>query len=239
MRQTRVFTVGAAIVLFLMACAPSRDVLTLSDLDPKLEFLELVGMDVVLVDYPVVGIERYNEFFKSSALIYFAMDFSISMVNDATANLKNYARDHVAGAVMDENIQELIGDTPPDQLSTEQSLAVMRMERERGRISDHEREYFAATAGHLGLATLALARGIKEAPTLIKRGKRLLLNVVSDFNLFGFPKFWEIRPVYDGLNESIDRLTYVAERAPILVEDIAVLISGFKELSEGGEVEEL
>ena len=232
MRRRIWFIVLTGTIYLSWGCAPYRAELTLSDLDPKLEFLEWTSLDVLLIDYPVTGLEKYNEFFKSSALIYFTMEFSGAMVSDATANLKNYARDHVAAEAMDENIQELIGDTPPDQLTIEQSLAVMRMEREQDRISEHEREYFATTLGQMGLATLALARGIKEAPRLIKKGKQMLVSVISDFNILGFPKFWEVKPVYDGLHESIDRLSYVAERAPILVEDIAVLISGFQELSE-------
>jgi hypothetical protein len=60
-------------ILVLSGCA-GRAVLTLSDLDPKFEFLEELGIQVVLIDYPTTGIDRYNEFFKSSALIYFTAE---------------------------------------------------------------------------------------------------------------------------------------------------------------------
>ncbi|MFB0517045.1 MAG: hypothetical protein ACETWG_10660 [Candidatus Neomarinimicrobiota bacterium] len=231
MKRILTLSTIAVVTLFLSGCAPSRAVLTLSDLDPKLAFLEEHGIYVALIDYPVTGIEKYNEFFKSSALIYYTAELAGSMVNDATANLKRFARDRLAGAVMDENIRELIGDTPPDQLSVEQSLAVMRMEQERDRITQHEVEYFATTIGELGIASFALVRGIKETPDLIRSGGALLTNVKDDFTIFGIPRFWEIRPVVEGLNESIDRLKHVRDKAPVIVEDIAVLISGIKELS--------
>jgi hypothetical protein len=223
-------------ILVLLGCA-GRAVLTLSDLDPKFEFLEELGIQVVLIDYPTTGIDRYNEFFKSSALIYFTTELSQSMVNNAAANLKNYARDHLAAGIMEENIQELIGDTPSDQLTVEQSLAVMRMEKEQNRISDNESRYFFSMAGQLGIASLALIRGAKEAPDLIKKGRRLITHAWEDFTIMGIPRFWDIEPVVSGLDESIGRLKHVTEIAPILIEDIAVLLKGFKELSATKEIE--
>jgi hypothetical protein len=227
---------ASAGILIFSGCA-GRAILTLSDIDPKFEFLEDVGIQVVLIDYPTTGIDRYNEFFKSSALIYFTAELSQSMVNNAAANLKNYARDHLAAGIMEENIQELIGDTPQDQLTIEQSLAVMRMEKEHDRITENESRYFFSMAGQLGIASLALIRGAKEAPDLVKKGKLLITHAWEDFTIMGFPRFWDIEPVVSGLDESIGRLQHVTEIAPVLIEDIAVLLRGFKELSATGEVE--
>jgi hypothetical protein len=225
-----------AVLLLLTGCA-GRAVLTLSDLDPKFEVLEDLGIQVVLIDYPITGIDRYNEFFKSSALIHFTAELSQSMVNNAAVNLKNYARDHLAAGIMEENIQELIGDTPPDQLTVEQSLAVLRMEKEHDRITDNESRYFFTMAGQLGIASLALIRGVKEAPDLIKKGKLLITHAWEDFTIMGIPRFWDIEPVVSGLDESLGRLKYVTEIAPVLIEDIAVLLRGLKELSATAEVE--
>jgi hypothetical protein len=223
-------------LLILSGCA-GRAVLTLSDLDPKFEFLEELGIQVVLIDYPTTGIDRYNEFFKSSALIYFTAELSQSMVNNAAANLKNYARDHLAAGIMEENIQEFIGDTPSDQLTVEQSLAIMRMEKEHDRITENEARYFFSMAGQLGIASLALIRGAKETPDLIKKGKLLITHAWEDFTIMGIPRFWDIEPVVSGLDESLGRLKHVTEIAPVLIEDIVVLLRGFKELSAIGEKE--
>jgi hypothetical protein len=159
------------------------------------------------------------------------------MVNNAAANLKNYARDHLAAVIMEENIQELIGDTPSDQLTVEQSLAVMRMEKEHNRISDNESRYFFSMAGQLGIASLALIRGAQETPDLIKKGKLLITHAWEDFTIMGIPRFWDIRPVVLGLDESLGRLKHVTQIAPVLIEDIAVLLRGFKELKATGEQE--
>ncbi|MFC1619968.1 hypothetical protein ACFL45_08485 [Candidatus Neomarinimicrobiota bacterium] len=237
MRKTHLLIALAIAGLLLLSGCAGRAVLTLSDLDPKFEFLEELGIQVVLIDYTTTGIDRYNEFFKSSALIYFTAELSQAMVNNAAANLKNYARDHLAAGIMEENIQELIGDTPSDQLTVEQSLAVMRMEKEQNRISDNESRYFFSMAGQLGIASLALIRGAKEAPDLIKKGKRLITHVWQDFTIMGIPRFWDIEPVVSGLDESLGRLKHVTVIAPVLIEDIVVLLQGFKELSATREIE--
>ena len=232
-RMKRLLSVAVVVAIGLLtaSCGSSRAVLTLSDLDPKLEFLEEVGIVVELIDYPKTGIDSYNEFFRSSALIYFTMDVSRAMVVNATANLKRYAMDHMAKIAMDENLRELVGDTPAEELSTEQSIAVMRMEKERKRISRNERKYYVTMAGQLAIGTLALGRGIKETPDLVKEGKALLRNVRADFTYMGIPKFWEFPGVIKGLDESIDRLNEVRKDAPALVEDITVLWRGFQALS--------
>jgi hypothetical protein len=235
--KTRFLAVCTTAALLILSGCAGRAVLTLSDIDPKFEFLEDLGIQVILIDYPTTGIGRYNEFFKSSALIYFTAELSQSMVNNAAASLKNYARDHLAAGIMEESIQEFIGDTPPDQLTVGQSLAVMRMEREHDRITDNESQYFFSMAGQLAIASLALIRGAKEAPDLIKKGKRLITHVWGDFTIMGIPRFWDIEPVVSGLDESLGRLKHVIEIAPVLIEDIAVLLRGFEELSTTGEVE--
>ena len=217
-------------IVLLTGCA-SRGYVTLSDLDSRFEFLDEAGIEIALVDYSISGIEKYNDYFKSCAIIFFASNVSHAMVNGATANLKKYAQDHLSKMTMDENIEELIGDTPHDDLSIEQSTAIMRMEKERGKISLNEKKYFVLMAGQLGIGSLLLIRGIKETPNLLKRGRNLLTDVRNDFSLNGFPKFWLIPAVTEGIKESTERLNQVRQDAPVLVEDIKVLYDAFHMLS--------
>jgi len=218
-------------IVLLTGCGASRAYVTLSDLDSRFEFLDEAGIEIALVDYTLSGVEKYNEFFKSCAIIYFASNVSHAMVNDATANLKKYAQDHLSKMTMDENIEELIGDTPHDDLSIEQSTAIMRMEKERGKLSLNEKKYFVLMAGQLGIGSLVLIRGIKETPDLLKSGRNLLTDVRNDFSHNGFPKFWLIPAVTQGIKESTERLNQVWKDAPVLVEDIKVLYDAFHMLS--------
>ena len=215
----------------LTGCSTTRAYLTLSDLDPRFEFLHEAGIEIVLTDYVVSDIEKYNEFFKSTAIIAFTLDLSHSMIKDATANLKKYAQDHLAKMTMDENIEEIIGDTPHDELSVEQSVAIMRMEKERDRISHNEKKYFVFMGGQIGIGSLSLLRGIKETPKLLKRGRLLLTDIREDFYSNGIPKFWTISSVSKGIKESTERLNKVRQDAPVLVEDMKVLYEAFKMLS--------
>ena len=223
------------LILFVCAllpgCGASRAFVTLSDLDSRFEVLNEAGIEIVLTDYIVSDIEKYNDFFKSSAIIAFTLDLSHSMTNDATANLKKYAQDHLAKMTMDENIEELIGDTPHDELSVEQSVAIMRMEKERDKISHNEKKYFIFMGGQIGIGSLSLLRGIKEVPTLLRRGRSLLTDVRGDFSSNGYFKFWVVPNVSKGIKESIERLNKVRQDAPVLVEDMKVLYEAFKMLS--------
>lgn len=218
-------------IVLLTGCGASRAYVTLSDLDSRFEFLDEAGIEIALVDYTLSGVEKYNEFFKSCAIIYFASNVSHAMVNDATANLKKYAQDHLSKMTMDENIEELIGDTPHDDLSIEQSNAIMRMEKERGKLSLNEKKYFVLMAGQLAIGSLLLIRGIKETPDLLKSGRNLLTDVGEDFSHKGFPMFWLIPAVTQGIKESTERLNQVRKDAPELVEDIKILYDAFHMLS--------
>jgi len=215
----------------LTGCGASRAYLTLADLDPRFEALEESGLEIRLTDYVISDIEKYDDFFKSSAIISFTFDLSHSMVNEATSNLKKYAQDHLAKMTMDENIEELIGDTPHDQLGVEQSVAIMRMEKEQDRISHNEKKYFIFMGGQIGIGFISLLRGVKEAPTLLKRGRSLLYNIGDDFSSDGVPKILSISSVSEGIKESIERLNKVRQDAPVLVEDMKVLYDAFKMLS--------
>ena len=203
-----------------------------SDLDPKLSVLpEKLGIDIELIDYPVIGVENHDNFHKSTAIILTTYAVTKWMVDDATWNLKKYAQDHLAKIAMDTNLVELIGDTPHDQLTVEQSAAVLRMEKERDQISSDESRYFLKTTANIGIGVLSLTRSVKELPDLIKTGGSMISNVGSDFNFRGIPELWAIGGATKSLKESISRLNAVKNDAPVLLEDMKVLVDAFRSLS--------
>ena len=230
-KDSRIYLLAFLICALFPGCSTSRAYLTLSDIDPRFEVLNDAGIQIILTDYVVSDIEKYNEFFKSSAIISFTFNLSHSMIKDATANLKKYAQDHLAKMTMDENIEEMIGDTPHDSLSVEQSIAIMRLEKERDRISHNEKKYFIFMGGQIGIGFLALLRGIKETPSLLKQGRLLLTDIREDFSTNGIPDFLAISNVSKGMIESTERLNKVRKGAPVLVEDMKVLYEAFKMLS--------
>ena len=224
--------VTAVLAFSIIGCGAGRSALYLSDLDPKFRVLpDKLGIDVVLNDYPVVGIENHNNFHKSTAIILTTYSITREMVDDATSNLKKYAMDHIALMAMNENIDSLIGDTPHDQLTVEQSAAVMRMEKERDNISSDETKYFFLTGANLGIGMLSLARSVNEIPDLLSTGKSMITDVRSDFTYMGIPKLWAIPAATMSLNESVERLNSVKNDAPILLEDMKVLVDAFRALS--------
>lgn len=232
MRKLISAAAAALMALLIAGCGAGRSTLYLSDLDPKFRVLpDKLGIDVVLNDYPVVGIENHNNFHKSTAIILTTFSITKEMVDDATSNLKKYAMDHIAKMTMDENIDSLIGDTPHDELTVEQSAAVLRMEKERDNISSNETKYFLVTGANLGIGVLSLIRSIREIPDLLGNGKSMIINVRSDFTYMGIPKIWAIPAATTSLNESINRLNAVKNDAPILLEDMKVLVDAFRALS--------
>lgn len=232
MRKIISTCIVALLALLIAGCGAGRSTLYLSDLDPKFRVLpDKLGIDVVLNDYPVVGIENHNNFHKSTAIILTTYSITKEMVDDATSNLKKYAMDHIAKMTMDENIDSLIGDTPHDELTVEQSAAVLRMEKERDNISSDETKYFLSTGANLGIGVLSLIRSIQEIPDLLGNGKSMLTNVRSDFTFMGIPKFWAIPAATTSLNESIKRLNAIKNDAPVLLEDMKVLVDAFRALS--------
>lgn len=221
------------LVVTLLGCGVGRMNLYLSDLDPKIDTVsQKLGIDVILYDYPKVGVKRHDEFHKSTAIILTTFEVTQWMVNDATKNLKRYAQDHLAKMTMDDNITELIGDTPHDSLTLEQAAAVMKMEKERQNISQDEAKYFITTGANIGVAVLSLTKFVKEVPKLILTGTAMIANVKADFTfLFIIPKVWRMPGAVKGLKESVNRLKSVKNDAPVLLEDSIVLVSAFRALN--------
>ena len=221
------------LVVTLLGCGVGRMNLYLSDLDPKIDTVSKeLGIDVILNDYPKVGVKKHDEFHKSTAIILTTFEVTKWMINDATKNLKRYAQDHLAKMTMDENITELIGDTPHDQITVEQAAAVMKMEKERDNISEDETKYFVTTSVNIGVGILSLTRFGKEVPKLIITGTAMIANVKGDFTfLFVIPKFWRVPGAIKGLKESVNRLKSVKNDAPVLLEDSIVLVEAIRALN--------
>ena len=123
-----------------------------------------------------------------------------------------------------ESIKEITEDTPPAEYTTEQSIAIMKLAKQKNRVNKDELKYFATTSASLGVGVYALGKGVKEVGDLILDGTKLLKNVKST-------KPWLIPAATKGLKGCITNLKGVKKNAPTTLEEMKVLLEGFKALS--------
>jgi len=146
------------------------------------------------------------------------------MTTTSTGQLKKFAMSKAADAAMKDNISGLVGNTPPEQWTTEQSFAVMKMAKAQGKINSDEVKYFATTAGSIGIAVISLGKGVKEAKDLLPKAQELLQNVKS-------VKPTLIPAATKGIKGSTGNLNNVVKNTPKMLEEMKVLLDGFKALS--------
>ena len=218
--------------LLVVSLGAQKYELTLADIEPALAgtgIAEQIGFadKESIVTYMKIGKSSYDDFFKTSAKLNGLSVLATVMTTTATGQLKKYAMSKAADEAMQDNIKEFVGDVPPEEWSTEQSLAVMRMAKEQDNISKDEEEYFVNTALSLGIVAASLIKGMGEVGDLIKDGKSLIKNITK-----AKLKWKQINPAKKGLKGSIKNLKNFKTNTPEAAEEMAVLVKGFKMLSE-------
>ncbi len=200
-----------------------KKTLTLADIEPKLAKLSLGDIEFNGVKYLSIGVPEYDKFFRSAAKLDGLVRVTRKMTNGSTKNLKNYAISKVANAAMQDNIQGLVGNKPPERWTRAEQISVMKMARAQGEISDDEKRYFARTAGNLAIASGALLKGIDAAYDLSKTGYRLqkTKTVLKDAVALA---------AAEGFTVSLKNLDSVTKNGPPMAEEITVLIRAFNAL---------
>ena len=199
-------------------------VLTLADIEPKLAALELGDWEFTGIKYDHIGVSEYDEFFKSAAKLHGLVLLNQEMAGAATKSLKKYAMSRAADEAMKENIDGLVGDTPPEEWTTEQNVAVMKMAKAQKKISADETKYFAKTAGTMAIGVAALSKGLETAQDLAAQGAELQGNTSKVKKL-------KIPAAVKGTKRSLEHVKAAGEEGPALAEEINVLISAFRALS--------
>ncbi|MCP5005735.1 MAG: hypothetical protein GY941_17635 [Planctomycetes bacterium] len=222
----------AITLILLIGCATSaKYYLTVADIEPKLAYLN--GSDYGFVDddskngfvtYVQIGDQGYDDFFKSAAKLDGLVILGKGMTTTATGQLKKFAKSKASYEEMKDNVKKLVGDTPPEQWTTKQSFAVMKMAKQQNKISSDEAKYLATTAGSMGIVVVALGKGVKEATDLLPKGEELLENVKS-------LSLTIITSATKGVKESVENLNGVVTNTPKLLEEMKVILEGFKALS--------
>ena len=211
--------------------AKPKNTLTVGDIEPKLKDMPLVG-DIKFkgIKYDEIGVPEYDGFFKSSAKIHGLIELNQKLAEGATKSLKKFAMSKMADEAMKENIQGLVGDTPPKKWTVEQNIAVMKMAEEQDKISADEKRYFAQSAGTLAIGMAALTKGLETVKELMEQGKGLKESTAD-------LKKTKIPAAAKGSKTSLDHLQEAKEKGPALAEELKVLTTAFQALSAGDDEE--
>gem|GEM_PF-2158018 len=227
-RQISAMTLSALILILFSSCAVEKE-LTIADIEPGLAKFNIaheygIADEEGLVTYFSIGDDHFDRFFKTAAKLDGLVLLTRAMTTSATGQLKKYAMSKAADEALQDNIRELVGDTPPEEYSAEQSVAVMQLAKQKNKVSAEETKYFATTSLSLGVAVYALAKGIGEARDLFRDGQSMLQNIQS-------LEPYLIPAATQGLRGSLNNLSNVIEHAPPTLEEMKILYEGFKMLS--------
>jgi len=228
----KIFRLGIVAMILLSANAGVAAVLSLSDIDPNLAPLAKTELDPFFkqkVEYQVVGMDKYYKFFKSSAITYAGLLVGETAATATSAKLKGYARTMAAKSAVDDSVKEIMGDTPADKMSTEQSIALLKLKKKKGELSEDETKYFISSAVNIGLIAVALNTSIQNAASLIDTGKELQGSVKNDFigmNALKLPG------VTTGIANSMTQLARVPSQGVGVAKELTIMIEAMKMLSE-------
>jgi hypothetical protein len=218
------------VALCLAGPAAAQDrLLTLHDVSPDLGRLiggtELDFVAKAKIGYGVTGRGEYDQFFRESAIAYGGMTVGRGLTDDATIKLKGYARNKAAIAELDAQIKEITGGAPPEQWTTEQSLAVLQAAKEKDRLSDEENAYVLATSARVAATIPVVHASIASSQNLLGQTDGLVRGAPSAFGVL------RAAGVVRNLNRSAGRIRVIPTEGTSLVESLTVLSRGLSMLS--------
>jgi hypothetical protein len=168
---------------------------------------------------------EYDQFFRESAIAYGGMTVGRGLTDDATIKLKGYARNKAAIAELDAQIKEITGGAPPEQWTTEQSLAVLQAAKEKDRLSDEENAYVLATSARVAATIPVVHASIASSRTLLEQTDGLVRGAPSAFGVL------RAAGVVRNLNRSAARIRVIPTEGTSLIESLTVLSRGLSMLS--------
>ncbi|MEO8296022.1 MAG: hypothetical protein ABI613_10955, partial [Gemmatimonadota bacterium] len=172
------------------------------------------------ITYGVTGQSSYDEFFRNSAVSYGGFYVGQQLTDNATINLKKYARSKAAVAEMHEEIATLTEGADTAQWTTAQSLAVLEAARKRDQLSAEEQSYMLATAINLAAAIPVVEGSARSATELTSTAPGLVSGARSSFGML------KAAGIARNVRQSADRVSLIPTQAPRLVESMAVLTHG-------------
>ena len=225
---------ATALVLALAApsslLAQGERLLTLMDVSPDLaRLLGNTPLDFVAaarITYGHTGQSNYDEFFRNSAISYGGFHVGQRLTDNATLNLKKYARSKAAVASLQEEIATLTQGADTSQWSTEQSIAVLQAAKKKDQLSAEERTYMLSMAVNLAATIPVVEASASSSTQLTGTAPGLISSARSAFGLVKAPG------VARSVRQSADRIATIPTAAPRLVESMTVLSRGLAMLNE-------
>ena len=227
---------AAATMLVLALAAPlslpaqGERLLTLMDVSPDLaRLLGNTPLDFVAaarITYGYTGQSNYDEFFRNSAISYGGFHVGQQLTDNATLNLKKYARSKAAVASLQEEITALTQGADTSQWSTEQSLAVLQAAKKKDQLSAEERNYMLTMAVNLAATIPVVEASASSSTRLTGTAPGLVSGARSAFGML------KAAGVARSVRQSADRIATIPTTAPRLVESMTVLTRGLAMIND-------
>jgi hypothetical protein len=226
--------VAATLVLALAGSlsvhAQGERLLTLADVSPELaRLLGNTPLDFVAaarITYGHTGQSSYDEFFLNSAVSYGGFHVGQRLTDNATINLKKYARSKAAVASLQEEITALTQGADTSQWTTEQSLAVLQAAKKKDQLTAEERNYMLTMAVNLAATIPVVEASASSSTQLTGSAPGLVSNARSAFGLL------KAAGVARSVRQSADRIATIPTQAPKLVESMTILTRGLAMLND-------
>jgi len=182
--------------------------LTLADVDTQLAPLSGSKLDPFIkeqVFFGDVGMAKYDDVCRNSAIAYGSLKVSQTMLADAQENLVKYAKDHVARGEAKRQIKEVKKESQaknqapaanagpaggaaaepaaePEWTPEEAALVIKQAKKQKGKFTKDELAYFGAMSVNLGVCGYALGKGVESEIQLSQQIPNLLNSARSDFS---------------------------------------------------------
>lgn len=229
-RRAAATTLVLALAAPLSLSAQGERLLTLVDVSPDLaRLLGNTPLDFVAaarITYGYTGQSNYDEFFRNSAISYGGFHVGQRLTDNATLNLKKYARSKAAVASLQEEITALTQGADTSQWTTEQSLAVLQAAKKKDQLSAEERNYMLTMAINLAATIPVVEASASSSTQLAGTAPGLVSGARSAFGLV------KAGGVARSVRQSADRISTIPTTAPRLVESMTVLTRGLAMLND-------
>ena len=222
----RATTTVMVLTLSLPAAAQAQGerLLTMQDVSPDLaRLLGNTPLDFVAaarITYGYTGQSSYDEFFRNSAVSYGGFHVGQQLTDNATLNLKKYARSKAAVASLQEEIAALTQGADTAEWTTEQSLAVLQTAKKKDQLSAEETQYMLATGVNLAAAIPVVEASATSSTQLTGTAPNLISGARSSFGMMKAPG------IVRSVRQSAERVASIPTAAPRLVESMLVLSRG-------------
>ena len=217
-------SLGLAALGFSPAAAQGERVLTLADISSDLN--RLVGgtpLDFVAaagITYGVTGKPSYDDFFRNSAVSYGGFMIGQKLSDNATTNLKRYARSKMAVAELQSEIQEITQGADTSEWTTEQSFAVLAAAKKKDQLSGEEQQYLVVTAANIAATIPVVRASIASSTQLTGDAPGLASGARDAFGMMKAPG------IARNVRQSGNRVKSIPTEGPELVESLTVLSQG-------------